>query len=244
MADRPVSTDLVDAGVEVDADGADALGIRSQADDGIVVQLRLRHPELVLRPSVQRAPAITVEPDYWTNGEGGRTLLFFTAYGTSFDEFEAALASDPTVDDPVLVERFQDRRSYRVALTDRALTLVEETAVAGGQLRRCLSSREGWQYQLRFPDRDALVAFNAACRERDVSVSVDHLRLPGEQRSGLVALTEKQTELLTVAYEEGYFEVPRRISQDELADRLGVSKSAVSQRLRRALGELCASSFA
>jgi len=72
-------------------------------------------------------------------------------------------------------------------------------------------------------------------------VAVDHLRLSDDDDDGVVALTEKQQELLAVAHEEGYFDVPRGISQDELADRLGVSKSAVSQRLRRAIGELCAS---
>jgi hypothetical protein len=240
MADRFVSTDLTG----IDVDSTDPAGIRSQADDGIVAQLHLRHPELVLQPAIQRAPAITIEPDYWTNGGAGRTLLFFTAYGPAFDDFETALGFDRTVEEPILLEQCRGRRSYRVELTDRALTLVEETAIAGGQLRRCSGSRGGWQYQLRFPGRDALVAFNAACRERDVSVSVEHLRLPDEQRTSVLSLTEKQQELLAVAYEEGYFEVPRRISQDELADRLGVSKSAVSQRLRRAIGELCASSFA
>ncbi|WP_306058944.1 helix-turn-helix domain-containing protein [Natronococcus wangiae] len=239
MADRLVSLDL-SADVDRDVDGA---GVRSQAEGGIVAQLRLRHPDLVLRPSLRRAPEITVEPDYWTGGDSGRTFLFFTAYGAEFDGFERALEIDPTVADPVLTDRYPDRRVYRVALTDRAITLVEATAAVGGRLRTCSSSREGWQFQLRFPSRDALVAFNARCRELDVSVTVEHLRLADGEREGVVSLTEKQQELLAVAYEEGYFDVPRRISQDELADRLDVSKSAVSQRLRRAIAELCASSF-
>ncbi|WP_293031738.1 helix-turn-helix domain-containing protein [Natronococcus sp.] len=222
----------------------DGVAVRTQADGGVLAQLTLSHPDLVLRPSLRRAPEITLEPEYWTDAGGDRTLLFVTASGAEFGAFETALGLDPTVTDPVLVDRTPGRRSYRLELTDRAITLVEATAAVGGRLRGCSSCREGWRFRIRFPDRDALVAFNDRCRERDVSVTVDHLRPADADGGGPVSLTEKQRELLTVAYEEGYFDVPRRISQDELADRLEVSKSAVSQRLRRAIARLCGSAFA
>jgi predicted DNA binding protein len=222
----------------------DGVAVRTQADGGVLAQLTLSHPELVLRPTLRRAPEITLEPEYWTDAGGDRTLLFVTASGAEFGAFETALVSDPTVTDPVLVDRAPDHRSYRLELTDRAITLVEATAAVGGRLRGCSSCREGWRFRIRFPDRNALVAFNDRCRERDVSVTVDHLRSADADGGGPVSLTEKQRELLTVAYEEGYFDVPRRISQDELADRLGVSKSAISQRLRRAIAQLCGSAFA
>ncbi|WP_394741671.1 helix-turn-helix domain-containing protein [Natronococcus roseus] len=222
----------------------DGVAVRTQANGGVLAQLTLSHPELVLRPTLRRAPEISLEPEYWTDAGGDRTLLFVTALGTEFGAFETALGTDPTVVDPVLVDRAPECRSYRLELTDRAITLVEATAAVGGRLRGCSSCREGWQFRLRFPDRNALVAFNDRCRERDVSVTVDHLRPANADGGGPVSLTEKQRELLTVAYEEGYFDVPRRISQDELADRLEVSKSAISQRLRRAIAQLCGSAFA
>ncbi len=227
---------------DVDAGGAEteANAVRSTADGGIVAQLRLDHSRLFLAPALREAPEITVEPDYWTEPEPGRTVVFVTAHGTEFEAFETGLESDPTVTDPVLVDRYPDRRVYRVMLTDRAVTFTAATAAVGGRLLDCSSCRAGWRIQLRFPDRERLVAFNDYCRERDVSITVDHLRVSDEEDDGVVALTDKQQELLTVAHEEGYFEVPRGISQDELARRLGVSKSAVSQRLRRAIGELCA----
>ncbi|AGB39145.1 helix-turn-helix domain-containing protein [Natronococcus occultus] len=219
------------------------VGVRTQVDGGVLAQLTLSHPDLVLGPTLGRAPEITVEPEYWTDADDDRTVLFITASGDEFGAFETALGVDPTVADPVLVDRAPGRRSYRLALTDRAITLVDATAAVGGRLRTCASCRTGWRFRIRFPDRDALVAFNDRCRDRDVSVSVEHLRPADADANAPVALTEKQRELLTVAYEEGYFDVPRRISQDELADRLGVSKSAVSQRLRRAIAQLCGSTF-
>ncbi|MWV38242.1 helix-turn-helix domain-containing protein [Natrialba sp. INN-245] len=218
--------------------------VLDRSDGGIVAQVRLDHPDLVLRSTLERAPDVTLEPEYWTTDETGHTLLFVTARGAEFGGFEAALETDPTIREPILVDRYPDRRVYRVTLTERALTFTASTAEVGGRLLDVSSSRDGWLVQLRFPSRDALVAFNDACRADGVSVSVEHLRVSDDGDDGVVALTEKQQELLAVAYEEGYFDVPRGISQDELADRLGVSKSAISQRLRRAIAELCAASLA
>ena len=227
--------------IEITDYEGDGTGIRSQADGGIVTQLRLDHPSLFLRPTLERAPDVTVEPEYWTTVGTGRTLVFCSVYGSSFDSFETALEMDPTVTEPVLTDRYPDRRVYRVAITERAVPFIAKSAEADGRLLDLSSSRDGWLVQLQFPDRDDLVSFNDYCRGEDISVTVDHLRLSNDEDDGVVALTEKQQELLAVAHEEGYFDVPRGISQDELAERLGVSKSAVSQRLRRAIGELCES---
>ncbi|GAB7090231.1 hypothetical protein JCM18237_05020 [Halorubrum luteum] len=47
-------------------------------------------------------------------------------------------------------------------------------------------------------------------------------------------LTDVQRETLVRAVEAGYYSTPRAVSLDSLADEFDVSKSAVSQRLRKA----------
>lgn len=46
-------------------------------------------------------------------------------------------------------------------------------------------------------------------------------------------LTPAQAEALEMAYEMGYFEVPRRADAGDVAAELGISKSALLERLRR-----------
>jgi hypothetical protein len=53
-----------------------------------------------------------------------------------------------------------------------------------------------------------------------------------DERDGL--LTDRQRSYLTAAYRQGYFEVPRECTLEELAGTLGVDKSSVSETLRRA----------
>ncbi|UPM42345.1 helix-turn-helix domain-containing protein [Halocatena salina] len=51
-------------------------------------------------------------------------------------------------------------------------------------------------------------------------------------------LTTEQIEILETAYNTGYFEVPRRADGTEVADRLGISQSNFSERLRTAENHL------
>ncbi|MGC8983458.1 MAG: helix-turn-helix domain-containing protein [Desulfurococcaceae archaeon] len=51
-------------------------------------------------------------------------------------------------------------------------------------------------------------------------------------------LTKHELYVLRIAYEEGYFDWPRRVKLEELAARLGVSKPTVAEHLRKALKKL------
>ncbi len=46
-------------------------------------------------------------------------------------------------------------------------------------------------------------------------------------------LTQRQNEILNIAYKNGYFDIPRKISLSEFANNLNISKSALSETLRR-----------
>ncbi|SFC34793.1 hypothetical protein SAMN05444422_107129 [Halobiforma haloterrestris] len=60
-------------------------------------------------------------------------------------------------------------------------------------------------------------------------------RLPNEAETSLevdtTKITEKQREAVELAVELGYYGRPREATLEDLADELGISKSAVSQRL-------------
>jgi hypothetical protein len=52
--------------------------------------------------------------------------------------------------------------------------------------------------------------------------------------SPLNRLTEKQREILIVAYKLGYYDIPRKITSEELAKKLGLVDSTVVEHLRKA----------
>ena len=47
-------------------------------------------------------------------------------------------------------------------------------------------------------------------------------------------LTDRQRHVLQVAYEEGYYEVPRNASTEDVAAEVGIDPSTVAEHLQRA----------
>jgi predicted DNA binding protein len=93
------------------------------------------------------------------------------------------------------------------------------------------------------PDRAALTVFREECRDRGVSFRVRELRESNSDDDAAYFLTDQQHETLLLAYYAGYYDIPRGVSQGDLASQLDISTSAVSQRLRRAVAELIAATI-
>ena len=87
------------------------------------------------------------------------------------------------------------------------------------------------------PDRETLRDLIQRLNEVADSVRIDRLLANGdepESASGLVnlqELTETERETVERAILEGYYDRPRTVAFDDLADQLGISKSALSKRL-------------
>lgn len=88
------------------------------------------------------------------------------------------------------------------------------------------------------PDRSVLRNVIEGLRDVDATVSVEWLVNGSGGGStaeiDVSAITAKQQEALETALAEGYYETPRESDLSELAEKLGVSESATSQRLNAA----------
>jgi hypothetical protein len=101
-------------------------------------------------------------------------------------------------------------------------------------------------------ERERLTELIGELRRTVEDVSVRRLKRVDTQGEGrrqkfvsldLYELTQKQRQAVTAAVAAGYYETPREISLGELADRLDISKSALSQRLKAAESKLVTSAF-
>ncbi|WP_267641185.1 helix-turn-helix domain-containing protein [Haloarchaeobius amylolyticus] len=97
---------------------------------------------------------------------------------------------------------------------------------------------------LRFRDQDELQTFVDDLETAGVQFEVTWKGNGGVTGDGgTESLTQCQRQTLWLAYERGYFNIPRDTSLSELADELGVSSQAVSERLRRAMGSYLATTM-
>lgn len=74
----------------------------------------------------------------------------------------------------------------------------------------------------------------AGFEDADIDVALQGLHNYRSQESPLEPLTERQREVLNVAYRSGYYDVPRSTSTTEVAAELGVDGSTVAEHLQRA----------
>ncbi|APE96056.1 helix-turn-helix domain-containing protein [Halodesulfurarchaeum formicicum] len=90
---------------------------------------------------------------------------------------------------------------------------------------------------VQIPDRETLRDLISRLRATGSTVSVNSITQSAPDSGGSIRIdtseiTEKQLEALEVAVETGYYDSPRQADLEVLADRLDVSKSAISQRLK------------
>jgi hypothetical protein len=204
------------------------------------VEFRLDYP--FLQEALQRVPGMEIEWVRNVAADSGREMLFW-AHGDDFDAFDAAIEADPTVrllDSTAVGEE----RIYRVVLLDRdgksAAGLYPVLIETASFIQSATATHEGWCCHFGFPDRSALDRFFRACRERDIEYEIERL-VEGrghDVENANFGLTDVQRETLIAAVENGFFEVPRQCTLDELGDGLGVSDTAASMRLRRGMKTL------
>lgn len=70
----------------------------------------------------------------------------------------------------------------------------------------------------------------------DEDCRIDAVTIDGDEPSSIVVdgISTKQMEAVRLAVEWGYYRTPKEATLEDIAAELGISKSAVSQRLRRA----------
>ena len=106
------------------------------------------------------------------------------------------------------------------------------------------SADDRWSFRALFPDREAVSSTWDFCEQWDLGVTLGSVREMTQDRHSRFGLTAEQSEVLVTALDHGYFDVPRGANMDALAAEIGISRQAVSERLRRAHEELIQSTMA
>lgn len=205
----------------------------------ISTRVYVEHPDLTLTPTITSLPDVEVDvvSDAGTDPQYDRYVFQFEPVDA--ETLEATLASDHTVADFSAIVGADDRWSYRIGYAEDTKLITPSVTDAGGLTLSATSFLEGWSLELLLEDHDALYAIDEYATEEGMRLDVLELRQAGEPDTASgVELTDPQREALVGAYVHGYFDEPRGSSLEELADRLGVSRTAVSGRLRRGSARL------
>ena len=192
----------------------------------------------VLAPTFAEYPELSVEVEGLDAGRSTPLRLVFWARGVSTGDLDTALAADRTVEDVKRLATADDGALYRCHHpADLETVSVYNAAIEhDAVLLAAINDGDGWDVRFRVPDRCTLSAFCEQCRSCGVTVEVTaiHDRDDDGNCYGF-GLTNSQRETLTLAWDRGYFSIPRETSLAALADELDISPQAASERLRRGL---------
>ncbi len=197
------------------------------------VQFRVTLPEHQLIAKISR----TYETAEFRilSGIGGdeRASALVETTGVPVDDLRESAERDPSLDSFRVVMHGDGKTVFRnEATSHETYDIFRDT---GTMPEYPVTIRNGAVDVTITETRERVIELKRALEEMGAGVEILAVRTTGDS-NGL--LTERQAEVVDLAIEEGYYEVPRRCSITRLAELLDVSKSTVSGVLHRAESKL------
>ncbi|MFC5971437.1 helix-turn-helix domain-containing protein [Halomarina salina] len=167
---------------------------------------------------------------------GESTVPLVWVYASDTQGFEERVANHPSVRGFEALDRFSGRALYRLDWDTTGDHLFDAIHRERAHVLRATATPESWTFELRFPSHEALSGFQTHCENARIHFSVARIGRSNEPDDDpRYGLTESQYDALVLAVESGYYDIPRRRTTVELAEELGISDQAVTERLRRAI---------
>ena len=196
-----------------------------------------------LRHSFATVPDIKIEIERLATHSREWVMPFLWASADDIEAADEALRGDPSIDEIETLTTGHGVGEYCVVWSSAVQQLVDEIIDRHGVMLEAEAANGVWYFKLKFIDREYLAEFQEHFRQRGYRFELQRLYSDSAPKDRAYDLTPEQREVLVLALERGYFLVPRAIQGQALADELGISANAFSQRLRRGLGNLTANTL-
>ncbi len=204
---------------------------------GVSVELRLQWEAFPLSDAIgdRDGHRVTVEPIVPTVE---RVLPFVWVHGVSNADPEAVFTGPAGIDHVEVVEKNDGSVLYRLQWAPEDSDFLDTLQETSGTIVSARTASDEWLCTVRFRDHARVSEFKSLCDRQGVAVSLRSIDHGIEDSVPEGPLTPAQRETLQLAVEHGYFSIPRETTLSELAEKLGVSDQATSERIRRGVQAL------
>lgn len=199
----------------------------------LIAEFSIPIESFALAETLPDFPDVAVEVDRIVGHSPGTTMPCFWVNEGAESPFSKTVEEDPTVKEIRSKAAFDGECLYHIQWSDEIDQLVEEMVDHQGVILEASGQADRWVIRLRFMTRNQLDAFRDYFHREGPSFRLEQLFNPKYPRHIRGDITPEQHEALTTAIELGYFKVPREATAHDIADRLGISDQAVSERIRR-----------
>jgi predicted DNA binding protein len=201
----------------------------------VIAEFTVPAEQFALSETLAEVPEMVVEVERVVAHEPDRIMPYFWTSGGDAEEFEAAAADDPSVEDLTKLDDLDEAILYRANWVQNIESVVYAYTETGAVLLSATGRDGQWELELRFDAEDDVMRFKEYMNENDLSMDLTRLYHPSSPTSeSSPTLTETQRETVLAGLRSGYYEIPRETKPNELAEELGISSQALSKRFRRA----------
>ncbi|WP_254864389.1 helix-turn-helix domain-containing protein [Halovivax gelatinilyticus] len=191
-------------------------------------------PDSVPRRIVSELPSVTIDVVH-IDQQGATAIPYFWVQGTRPAEFESVVDADESIEIVDRIERTENGTFYKAAWEVDS-PIIHCVSESGGIVLEAAGDADEWRLKIWFEDRETASSFQECCRTLGVPLTIHRISSVAEYFAGTdLSLSNRQREALVLAYREGYFDEPRRVTQAQLGEQLGISSSAFGRRLRRGI---------
>lgn len=175
---------------------------------------------------------------------GSGIIPYFWVETDNPEAFERRARRNTEAKEVVRIDEVDGSYLYRIVWTSEVDHLVQAIIDAQAVILEAWGNGE-WAFRLRLPDHARLADFHNIILEHSIDLNFQRIyTLDEEQRGGYIFdLTPEQNEALATALNMGYFQVPREIKLEDVADELGITRQAASERIRRGTQKVFESVF-
>lgn len=199
----------------------------------VIVEFSIASEDFQLGQILRNSPVMHLELEQIVP-TSNQVMPFLWATGEHHETFEQNIRTNPAVRELLKLDVVGDSVLYRIEWETKPRDLIEGITKSDAVMLEAHGNGI-WNFRLRFRDHEKLSEFHNYVIENEIPISIDRTcTLIEETERGLrFDLTQDQRKALVLALEKGYFETPSEVSLDELADELGISRQALSDRIRR-----------
>lgn len=203
----------------------------------IIADFTVPGESFCLGETLSTVPEVTVELDRLVAHNPDYIMPFIFLVDTNQQAFDQALSDDSSVEDATVTDSFDSTNLYQIDWSDTVSDRLDVILDHEGVILEARGSGDGWRLRVRFGSRNHFAEFQRHF-EQFGEVSLHEMTSPQTPGDIQYGVSDKQREALLAAFDHGYYDVPRSGSGTELAEQLGVSQQAISNRLRRGIYRL------
>ncbi|WP_254273132.1 helix-turn-helix domain-containing protein [Haloarcula marina] len=194
--------------------------------------------EFALEHTLAAVPDVEFECERIIESGDDTVMPLLWARNAPKERLDEAFEADASVENVTLLADFGDEYLYRMEWVHHIQLLLGMLTNSEATVLDAYGRDDHWRLRVLFPTRDAFSATHEFCNEHGLTYDVESIREMDGEPAGRFGLTEGQYRALVLATQRGYYEVPQRHTLEELAEEVGVTHQALSERLRRGTAAL------